>query len=180
MDKTREAAIRYIGANYGKEQLEMLLSEETTPHPVHEEPLIQAFIAGSKSRDEEVDELKERHKEDRLWLESTTEENKFWKELIYYLSEKAIGNKDNIIETVANNMHNWFVGYVKVTKEINKDQEILIKFKDKDGSNYTATWQPSDNYACWQRCGVEADDYSGFLLFPTYKDDEYFCMYYTC
>ena len=54
MDAIREAAIRYVGANYDKEQLEMLLSEETTPHPVHEEPLIQAFIAGHHSRDLEV------------------------------------------------------------------------------------------------------------------------------
>ncbi len=55
MDKTREAAIRYVGANYDKEQLDMLLSEETTPHPVHEEPLIQAFIAGVNSKEHETE-----------------------------------------------------------------------------------------------------------------------------
>lgn len=43
----RQDAIRYVGANYDKEQLDLLLSGETQPHPVHEEPLIRAYIAGA-------------------------------------------------------------------------------------------------------------------------------------
>ena len=59
MDAIREAAIRYVGANYDKEQLEMLLSEETTPNPVHEEPLIQAFIAGANSQNKTIGRLQD-------------------------------------------------------------------------------------------------------------------------
>ena len=179
MDKTREAAIRYVGANYDKEQLEMLLSEETTPHPVHEEPLIQAFIAGAKSRNEEVDELKERHEEDRLYVEEANNLLKFYKAFIEYLNDKSIGDKNRIIEAVADNDLNCFEGYVKVTKTI-VNGKIILEFELERGGKYKAEWQPSDNFACWQTCGMLGDDYSGFLLFPTYKEDEYFCMYYTC
>ena len=81
---------------------------------------------------------------------------------------------------MANNDHNWFEGYVKVEKVINDKQELLLKFTNSKGNKYTAEWQPSDNYACWQTCGMAGDDYSGYLLFPTYKADEYFCIYYNC
>ena len=47
MTKEREAAIRYLGANYDKDQLDRLLSGEVTPHPVHEEPIIRSYIAGA-------------------------------------------------------------------------------------------------------------------------------------
>ena len=47
MTKEREAAIRYLGAYYDKEALDLLLSEERKPHPVHEEPIVRAFIAGA-------------------------------------------------------------------------------------------------------------------------------------
>ena len=76
-------------------------------------------------------------------------------------------------------MYNDFIGYVKVTKEINSNQKLVLVFEREDGK-YRATWDACDNYASYQRCGVEADDYSGYLLFPTYKEDEYFCMYYQC
>ena len=138
-----------------------------------------AYIAGYHSRDEEVDELEERHEEDKLCRESTAADNKFYKEFIYYLSEKAVGKIDSILEAVANNMYNDFIGYVKVTKEINSRQKLVLVFDREDGT-YRATWDACDNYASYQRCGVEADDYSGYLLFPTYKEDEYFCMYYQC
>ena len=49
-----------------------------------------------------------------------------------------------------------------------------------DGSKLTAIWQPGDNYGVWQQCGYEADDYSGYLLFPTYGKNEYFCLKYSC
>ena len=68
----------------------------------------------------------------------------------------------------------------KAKKRINEKQELLLDFTTSKGDKRTATWQPSDNYACWQTCGMAGDDYSGFLLMPTYKDDEYFCIYYQC
>lgn len=125
-------------------------------------------------------ELEEQHHEDEMWMECTREEIKFWTEFWKYITYKAIGDKQAIIDAVANNDHNWFEGYVKVTKRINEKQEVLLDFVTSKNEKKTATWQPSDNYGCWQTCGMMGDDYSGFLLFPTYKDDEYFCIYYQC
>ena len=180
MEAKREAAIRYLGANYDKDQLDRLLSGEVTPHPVHEEPIIRAYIAGAESRDEEVDKLEEQHDDDRQWLECAEADIKFYRAFIEYLADRAIGDKSQIIEAVANNMRNAFIGYVKVTKSLNSQQDLILEFQIEGNEfKYKAEWQPSDNYACWQQCHFE-DDYDGYLLFPTYEDDEYFCMWYSC
>lgn len=126
------------------------------------------------------DELEHQHAEDEMWMECTNSEIKFWKDFWDYITDKAVGDKMKIIEAIADNSHNWSEGYVKVEKSINDRQELVIKFTNSKGDKYTATWQPSDNYACWQTCGYFGDDYSGYLLFPTYKADEYFCIYYNC
>lgn len=125
-------------------------------------------------------ELEHQHAEDEMWMECTNSEIKFWKDFWDYITDKAVGDKMKIIEAIADNSHNWSEGYVKVEKSINDRQELVIKFTNSKGDKYTATWQPSDNYACWQTCGYFGDDYSGYLLFPTYKADEYFCIYYNC
>lgn len=101
-----------------------------------------------------------------------------YKEFIHYLHDKAIGNKDSIIECFDENNVNIFVGYKTVTKKL-IDDKLYLEFEDKD-TKYRAEWQAIDNYAVWQTCGVCGDDYSGYLLFPTYKDDEYFVLWYTC
>ena len=125
-------------------------------------------------------ELEHQHAEDEMWMECTNSEIKFWKDFWDYITDKAVGDKMKIIEAIADNSHNWSEGYVKVEKSINDRQELVIKFTNSKGDKYTATWQPSDNYACWQTCGYFGDDYSGYLLFLTYKADEYFCIYYNC
>ena len=108
----------------------------------------------------------------------TTIQMKTYQEFIHYLSDRAIGSTDEIIVAFDNNMYNEFKGYVKVNKVI-KDNELYLEF-EVDGSKLTAIWQPGDNYGVWQQCGYEADDYSGYLLFPTYNKDEYFCLRYSC
>ena len=125
-------------------------------------------------------ELEHQHADDEMWMECTNSEIKFWKDFWDYITDKAVGDKMKIIEAIADNSNNWSEGYVKVEKSINDRQELVIKFTNSKGDKYTATWQPSDNYACWQTCGYFGDDYSGYLLFPTYKADEYFCIYYNC
>lgn len=125
-------------------------------------------------------ELEHQHEEDEMWMECTNADIKFWKDFWDYITDRAVGDKMKIIEAIADNSHNWSEGYVKVEKSINDRQELVIKFTNSKGDKYTATWQPSDNYACWQTCGYFGDDYSGYLLFPTYKPDEYFCIYYMC
>ena len=128
---------------------------------------------------EEYNKLQEQHREDELWMQDAHRRADFADKFIDYLQERAIGDKGRLIEAVAYNSHNSFLGYVKVTKELNAKQELLLKF-EIDGEKHTAKWQPSDNYACLQNGGgMSGDDYEGYLLFPTYKDDEYFCMYYS-
>lgn len=101
-----------------------------------------------------------------------------YQEFIHYLNEFAIGNKDYIIDAFDNNDYNKFKGYVKVEKFI-KDNKLYLRF-EVDDMKLTADWQPGDNYGVWQKCGYSGDDYSGYLLFPTYKEDEYFCLEYNC
>jgi hypothetical protein len=108
----------------------------------------------------------------------TSTQMKTYQEFIHYLSDRAIGNTDGIIVAFDNNMYNEFKGYVKANKVI-KDNDLYLEF-EVDGSKLTAIWQPGDNYGVWQQCGYCGDDYSGYLLFPTYDKNEYFCLKYSC
>ena len=101
-----------------------------------------------------------------------------YKEFIHYLHDKAIGNKDSLIECFDDNDVNIFIGSKVVTK-ILIDGKLYLEF-EVDDAKLKAEWQPSDNYAVWQTCGACGDDYSGYLLFPTYKDNEYFVLWYQC
>ena len=121
-------------------------------------------------------------KQEREFEKSLAEDEcnslKTYQEFIYYLSERAIGNKDYIIEAFNNNEYNKFKGYLKVNKVV-KDNKLMLEF-EVDEVKLTAEWQTGDNYAVWQTCGYYGDDYSGYLLFPTYNDDEYFCLWFKC
>lgn len=99
-------------------------------------------------------------------------------EFIRYLHYKAIGNKDSLIECFDDNDVNIFIGYKHVTKML-IDGKLYLEF-EVDDTKFKAEWQASDNYAVWQTCGYSGDDYSGYLLFPTYKDNEYFVLWYQC
>ena len=99
-----------------------------------------------------------------------------YKEFIHYLHSKAIGNKDSLIKCFDDNEVNIFIGYKPVTK-ILIDGKLYLEF-EIDDNKFKAEWQTSDNYAVWQTCGSSGDDYSGYLLFPTYKDNEYFVLWY--
>lgn len=101
-----------------------------------------------------------------------------YQEFIHYLHDKAVGNKDSFIECFDDNDVNIFIGYKLVTKVL-IDGKLYLKF-EVDGTKFKAEWQASNNYAVWQTCGVCGDDYSGYLLFPTYKDNEYFVLWYQC
>ena len=103
-------------------------------------------------------------KQEREFEKSLAEDEcnslKTYQEFIYYLSERAIGNKDYIIEAFNNNEYNNFKGYLKVNKVV-KDNKLMLEF-EVDEVKLTAEWQPGDNYAVWQTCGVCGDDYSGY------------------
>lgn len=99
-----------------------------------------------------------------------------YKEFIHYLHDKAIGNKDSLIECFGDNDVNIFIGYKPATK-ILIDGKLYLEC-EVDDTKIKAEWKASDNYAVWQTCGICGDDYSGYLLFPTYKDNEYFVLWY--
>lgn len=164
---TKEDAIKYLQQLY--------------PNGGHcwlDEQRIEAINMAVKSLQKET--VSEENEENQMWTQELTERNKFWKDFVDYITEYAVGDKLPLIQTVHDNELNRSEGYVKVQKRINEKQEILLDFTTSKGDKRTATWQPSDNYACWQTCGMMGDDYSGFLLMPTYKNDEYFCIYYEC
>lgn len=104
--------------------------------------------------------------------------NMFWKEFVNYLQKYAIGDTKTLLETVQENTKNEFIGYVNVNRKLNDSKELVLEF-EQDGHVYEAVWQENDNYACWQNCEFE-DSYYGYLLFPTYKRDVYFCLWYNC
>lgn len=175
-----EEQIKQKAEEYAKRNEQALVNKDSDGYLMTDYPaLVECYIAGAHSRDEEIAELEQQHEDDQLWLEEASNVIKFWKAFFDYLSYEAIGDKSRIIETVANNDYNWFEGYVNVTKSVNDSQEIIIEFEN-NGNKYKATWQPSDNYACFETSGMFGDDYSGYLLFPTYTDNKYFCLYYKC
>ena len=59
------------------------------------------------------------------------------------------------------------------------DGKLYLKFEVND-TKYKAEWNAINNYAVLQTCGACVDHYSGYLLFPTYKDTEYFVLWYQC
>lgn len=100
-----------------------------------------------------------------------------YSEFIKYIVEKAVGDKLSIIQIFYENEYNHFLGYVEVEKKI-KDGKLILSFKFKDEDN-SAEWQASDNYAIYQYEWAE-DCYRGFLLFPTYDENKYFLLGYSC
>ena len=101
-----------------------------------------------------------------------------YKEFIRYLHDKAIGNTDSFIDCFYDNSINIFVGYKPITKNLIAGK-LYLEF-EVDDTKYNAEWQASDNYAVCQIYGACGDDYSGYLLFPTHKDNEYFVLWYQC
>lgn len=100
------------------------------------------------------------------------------KEFIHYLADNAIGDIRELTETFDTNEYNKFIGYLQVTKEI-KGNKIYLLF-EVDGCKLKAEWLASSNYGVWQERWWDGDYYNGYLLFPTYKDNEYFCLWYKC
>ena len=122
--------------------------------------------------------IKQEREIEKSFDEVEIETHRTYKEFIHYLADKAIGDKREIIETFDTNEYNKFIDYLQVTKEI-KANKIYLLF-EVDGCKLKAEWQASSNYGVWQQCGICGDDYSGYLLFPTYKDNEYFVLWYKC
>lgn len=127
-----------------------------------------------------IEKLRNEQALDAMYLDSLRDDCKFYKDLLKYLINDAVGDKMAVIQTLEDNFYNRSEGNVQVTKSLNDKQELILEFADSKGDKYKAKWMSSDGYACYQTCGYAGDDYSGYLLFPTYKDNEYFCVFYQC
>lgn len=99
-------------------------------------------------------------------------------EFVNYLNEKSIGDKNSLIECFANNNVNVFLGY-KTVNRILIEGKLYLEF-EVDNVKLKAEWESRDNYGVWQTTLYSGDNYNGYLLFPTRKDDEYFVLYYEC
>ena len=129
----------------------------------------------------QMEELERQHIEDQITIDCLRKELNFYRELFKYLTEESVGNSNDIIKTVSENIYNGLEGYVKVKKEINDKQHLILTFKNSNGEEYKATWHQAENYAVWENGGgYTGDDYHGYLLFPTFNDDTYFCIEYNC
>lgn len=104
------------------------------------------------------------------WIDN---EKIFNKEFINYLAEKAIGDTSSIIEDVNNTSQRVFLGYINVTKILDKDNRILLKYVYNDDVS-TAKWLDSSNYAISYNSYSE----SGYMLLPTNQYNVYFLMFY--
>lgn len=148
------------------------VADKNETESMNKKLLVSEFFA-------KYDKMQQQHNEDEIWMEDVGERNKFYEEFFKYIADEAVGDKLKLVEMIPEQSRCWFEGYVKVTKRVDDRQRILLDFT-VDGDKYTAEWQPCDNYAVWQTCGMCGDDYKGYLLLPTYKEDEYFLMYYIC
>lgn len=100
-------------------------------------------------------------------------EKTFNKEFITYLAEKAIGDTATIIEEVNNASQRIFCGYVNVTKTLDENNRILLKYV-YNGDVGTAKWLEDLNYAKVYNSFGEA----GYMLLPTNQYNVYFLMFY--
>lgn len=133
--------------------------------------------------DDELEKLKAENAEYRLWQDDMMSDLKSWKDLFHYLNDDCVGSKDSIIEQLSDMSHWKVLGKVTVERRINERGRLLLAFDIPDAKicpRRIAEWQASSNYGVWQTCGMAGDDYSGYLLLPTYKDCEYLCVWYAC
>lgn len=113
----------------------------------------------------------------KILYDTLNEELKTYRDFLEYLTQRACGDITKIVQAVGEVSYFKSMGYVSVTKEIKSDGSLAMTFKI-NGREYTAGWEPSENYAVFQVNDYWSDSYDGYLLFPTGKELEYFCVYF--
>ena len=81
-----------------------------------------------------------------------------------------IGYVLNILNTV----NFEAVGYVK--GKIRPDETLTFEHPKKQGSWYHAKWDKDDHYYIESRRGYLEDEFSGVIVFPTRKKDDFFVI----
>lgn len=116
-------------------------------------------------------------------LDSLIEENKnkeleFYREFIDYITYYCVGNKDYILEMIAGNEYNEYIG--ELTGEwVIKNGKPHISM-EVEGCKLIFEWYIHDNYGVWQQnVSLGGDSYQGYLLFPK-GGDKYFVVKFNC
>lgn len=97
-----------------------------------------------------------------------------------YLVERAIGDIELLLHNYHEIENKYVIGYVKAMPIGKNYRGYLVYEFEVKGNKFQAEWYPSDNYGCYQRCGMLEDDFSGYILFPTNINDEFLCIEYSC
>lgn len=115
-----------------------------------------------------------------------SEQCQSYKDLLNFLIDECVYNKDRIIESI--NDSDYFKVFGKVKGEwVTEKNELYVVAEVPDSYGYNgnekvkikAKWQHTDNYAVRQWSEFE-DSYRGYLLIPAYNMQEFLCVYYNC
>lgn len=115
---------------------------------------------------------------DYLYEEQKTKELEFYRKFIDYIAFDCTGNKDYILEMVAGNEYNEYLGDFEGEWVI-RDGKPHISL-EVEGSKLTFEWYIHDNYGVWQQnISMGGDSYQGYLLFPK-GNNKYFVVKFKC
>ena len=119
------------------------------------------------------------------YIEALEKQVKGYKEFLEYLYDNCNGNVKEYVELVAETDHVDFIGYVDAKYEIDRNGKPSVVaevpnfwYGKEEKVKLHFEWQSSHHYI-HQRADFE-DSYYGFMLFPTYKANKFYCVYYTC
>ena len=128
------------------------------------------------------DELKEKIEENETWINSLMEENKSYKDLFEYLTKNCLGSCSNVLKILSEESYWHVVGYVDVKKRLTDKGELYFDFKvpnekEEFREHRSAKWEAKENIAVWQTRHFD-DDWHGYILFPTFDDFRYLCVWF--
>lgn len=115
---------------------------------------------------------------DYLFEEQKNKELEFYREFIDYLAYDCAGNKDYIIEMIAGNEYNEYLGDFEGEWVIKNGKPHISM--EIEGCKLTFEWHIHDNYGEWQQnISMGGDSYQGYLLFPK-GNNKYFVVKFKC
>lgn len=107
------------------------------------------------------------HKED------ITNELNSYRLLFSFISDNYDDDINYVLD-ILNTVNFEAVGYVK--GKINSDGILTFEHPKKHGSWYHAKWESDGHYYTESRRGYLEDEFSGVIVFPTKKKDDFFVI----
>lgn len=106
-----------------------------------------------------------------------------YKKFVHFMTDEAVGDVKQLAITIDELESFKVIGLLDCTLEVKNNKLVVVTEVDEYGNGNKKTihcdWQPYDNYATYQRVEFE-DCYYGYLLFPTSKQNKWFCISFTC